>query len=700
MCKKAICLCFVLTCFSLPSPSYSEILEVGNGSYSSIQDAIAVSSHNDTVLVHDGIYNESINFNGKSITVRSVNGPEKTVINPQNSDRVVTFSSFETTESVLDGFTLKNGDTSTLGIDNSGGGIYCGNSSPTIKNCIITNNSATTFGGGVVCYFSSPKLINCVIANNTAKWGGGVMAEESDMTFVNCTIADNNAEEYGGGVGLNNSSMTMLNSIVWNNSRSEISVFSDRGLEIEYSNINGGATGTGNIDMDPMFIGNGNYRLKPNSPSIDKGDPQSSVPDFPKEDINGNTRPEGLRYDMGAYEQCKNQKTYYLDADNDGFGDPLVSLGICDLSVPEGYVLNKNDCDDSDYMVKPGAEEICNAVDDNCDGVLNEGFPNSVFYFDADGDGFGNTENQKTFCTGLPTEGYIANSGDCDDDNAAINPEAEEVCNEADDNCDGAVNEGFPQTVYYLDSDGDGFGDMESPKIFCSTPISTEYVLDNTDCDDSNPLIYPKTYYKDSDNDTFGDPNNNTTVCQTVPPDGYVENNLDCNDKDHLVKPETEEICGDDIDQNCNGVIDEECPESAITIVTPREFYADDQDLKVIAAVSEEINITNAVLNYYPSADSEVFLQRFMFKGEGSSWVTTIPMADVPKVEFRFYVSAVDSENNKYKTPTMTIGISKTGEVPTQVPTLSDWGKGVLIFVIFMASLKYSIKYSAAKNIS
>jgi hypothetical protein len=129
--------------------------------YSTIQAAINAAVDGDTVLVSDGTYTEKIDFNGKAITVQSVNGAASTTIDGGDIFRVVSFLSGELATSVLNGFTITNG----YSLYGDGGGIYCYSSSPTITNCTIIGNSAHD-GGGIYCYSSSPTITNCDIRNN------------------------------------------------------------------------------------------------------------------------------------------------------------------------------------------------------------------------------------------------------------------------------------------------------------------------------------------------------------------------------------------------------------------------------------------------------------------------------------------------------------------------------------------------------
>lgn len=113
--------------------------------------------------------------------------------------------------------------------------------------------------------------------------------------------------------------------------------------------------------------------------------------------------------------------------------------------------------------------------------------PNTRFYFDGDKDGFGDTEKWLDAC--YEPEGYVKIGGDCADQNSHVNPGVVEVCDGVDNNCDGQVDEGFDRYWYYLDSDGDGFGDPSQALFACVAPPI--YTQDNTDCDDNDATIYP-----------------------------------------------------------------------------------------------------------------------------------------------------------------------------------------------------------------
>ncbi len=204
------------------------------------------------------------------------------------------------------------------------------------------------------------------------------------------------------------------------------------------------------------------------------------------DDTNAAVNPDATEVVNGIDDNCDGQvdegaETFYPDTDGDLFGDPdfaLVSIG-----QPIGFVLNNTDCDDTNANVNPGATEVVNGIDDNCDGQVDEGA--ETFYPDTDGDLFGDPDFALV-SIGQPI-GFVSDNTDCDDSNAAVNPGATEVVNGIDDNCDGQVDEGAE--TYFLDFDSDLFGDPDFALVSIGQP--TGFVSDNTDCDDSNAAVNP-----------------------------------------------------------------------------------------------------------------------------------------------------------------------------------------------------------------
>ena len=278
--------------------------------------------------------------------------------------------------------------------------------------------------------------------------------------------------------------------------------------------------------------------------------------------------------------------------------DNVVLSNYDDLDG-DGYTEDV-DCDDSDSSIYPGADEYCDGSDNDCDGTTDEddALDASTWYEDADGDGYGNVNSTDVSCF-QPT-GYVSNDSDCNDRLSTINPGASESCDGKDNDCDGSIDEDDAVDVltWYRDSDGDGYGALNSTDIDCYQP--TGYVADSTDCDDRESTTFPgadeycdghdddcdgdvdedealdvSTWYADTDGDGEGDLGSTDIDCNQ--PTGYVDNSTDCddssavlntsdadadgttscesdcNDNDPAVNVSATEIWYDGVDQNCDG---------------------------------------------------------------------------------------------------------------------------------------------------
>ena len=264
--------------------------------------------------------------------------------------------------------------------------------------------------------------------------------------------------------------------------------------------------------------------------------------------------------------------TYYADDDGDGFGDAADSTADC--SLPGGYVTDATDCDDLNAAAYPGATEVCDEADNDCDGDTDEGVT-TTYYADSDSDGHGNPDDATTACS-LPS-GYVLLDTDCDDSDAMISPNGVEVCDGADNDCDGSVDGDSAIDIgfFYADSDGDGYGTSDDTVSACDAPSG--YVNQGGDCDDSSGDVNPDeaeicnsiddncdgvtdsdavdlvTYYADGDGDGYGLSDTTTTACSQ--PSGYAAVDGDCNDASSDYSPGADPGC-DGEDYDCDGLVD------------------------------------------------------------------------------------------------------------------------------------------------
>lgn len=269
-------------------------------------------------------------------------------------------------------------------------------------------------------------------------------------------------------------------------------------------------------------------------------------------------------YDNGTCLNC------FIDNDGDGYAGTPASCNA------PGAVASRQESCDNDPTRNPGVAEICDLIDNDCDGSTDEGLTMRYYYRDTDGDGYGSTS--RVWRCMAPT-GYVDNDDDCNDGNAAIHPGAAEICDNLDNDCDGQTDEGVPLTTYYRDADGDGYGNPSSPTTTCM-PMPAGYVADNTDCNDSNAAIHPGateicdgvdnncdgqtdegfatvTYYRDADGDGFGATGNSVTTCMPQP-SGYVTDGTDCDDGNAAIHPGVTDVCENGVDEDCSGT-DQPC---------------------------------------------------------------------------------------------------------------------------------------------
>ena len=272
-------------------------------------------------------------------------------------------------------------------------------------------------------------------------------------------------------------------------------------------------------------------------------------------------------------EEAVGAGSWFADSDGDGFGGgaPIVSC-----AAPEGTSARADDCADDDVLIFPGAEERCNGLDDDCDRSADEGAAGGVTWFrDGDRDGFGDAGSSQLSC--LPPVDHVADSTDCDDGDRTANPAAPELCDGADDDCDGLIDEGAPgDAAWYTDADQDGWG-TGLPKYHCTPPARSVQV--RGDCNDGERSVHPEApercnnvdddcdsevdegeviggnvFYADEDDDLYGDPNVSVLSCSRPP--GFVTNGSDCDDAASHISPWRAEVCNG-IDDNCDGLVDQ-----------------------------------------------------------------------------------------------------------------------------------------------
>jgi parallel beta-helix repeat protein len=183
--------------------------------YGSIQATIDDANDGDEIFVLPGTYSSAIDFKGKAVRLYSTSGPQFTTIDGTSNFHVVQCVSGEDSNTILEGFTITDGNANgSSAPDNCGGGMLNSGSSPTVINCIFTGNAATGGGGMDNENSSSPTLTNCTFVSNITSGGGGGLrnADSSHPTVTNCTFESNTASTHGGGmVNVLSSSPTITN---------------------------------------------------------------------------------------------------------------------------------------------------------------------------------------------------------------------------------------------------------------------------------------------------------------------------------------------------------------------------------------------------------------------------------------------------------------------------------------------------------
>ncbi len=267
------------------------------------------------------------------------------------------------------------------------------------------------------------------------------------------------------------------------------------------------------------------------------------------------------------------QTEFYADADADSFGDAATPLYAC--TQPAGAAVNNLDCNDGDDTINPTAVETCDALDQNCNGVVDEGVE-LAWFVDADADGFGDVASLTSSCTS-PGADYTSTGGDCDDTNADRNPGETEACEDGTDNdcnadvdCDDSVCSADPSCTAAAteafcsdgaDDDGDGLTDCDDTDCAadpgCGPPPTEAACSDGLD-DDGDGLI------DCDDSDCAADAGCAAPTTEVRCADGLDDDGdtlVDCDDSDCAAFPTcggavSEVTCADGLDNDGDTFID------------------------------------------------------------------------------------------------------------------------------------------------
>ena len=364
----------------------------------------------------------------------------------------------------------------------------------------------------------------------------------------------------------------------------------------------------------------------------DAGEGDTSDPTTDCNDRNPAVNPDATEVCNGIDDNCDSQTdentasdapTWYRDADTDGYGNLAQPVVAC--SRPAGFVASSDDCNDAVATISPAFAELCNDIDDNCNGTTDEPAAADArdWYQDSDSDGDGNAANSIHSCYADP--GYVATSTDCNDADPFIFVGADELCDGVDNDCNVTIDDTYAldAIVWYRDADADERGDINSTVRSCSNPFG--YIADATDCDDTRNFVYPgatelcdgldnncngdidedaaadaRTWYRDNDRDGYGETAATARAC--AQPTGYSGASGDCNDSRNDVSPIATEEPGDNLDQNCDGRElcyadrDDDLYRTDV-VITSLDADCNDAGEAITADLSGDCNDTNGLVN-------------------------------------------------------------------------------------------------------
>lgn len=352
-----------------------------------------------------------------------------------------------------------------------GGAIYSERGSLYVERSLFCSSDGTL--GGAIFSSSETDIRATIFQENTAfSFGGALYANGGRWTAINNHFVGNGGK--GAFYAANLPTITRVtNNLFLGNTTLALDLdvnaqpterynwfydnAGDSTRPLDSTNItDGGAPGIVSWTFDDNCTDDELWPAPITSPLLDAGDPAIEDPD-------------GSRSDIGAYGGTWADPRFHEDGDGDGA--PFLQ-----------------DCDDTDGGSYPGADELCDDIDHNCDGDPRAGaISSNAFYEDLDGDGYGTEETQ--LCADAPPDGLATSSGDCQDEDPSVNPAAEDACGDGiDQDCNGGDGDDQSLQRWFPDQDGDGFGDPDAPPVLdCRAGAGAGLVNNNIDCDDADP---------------------------------------------------------------------------------------------------------------------------------------------------------------------------------------------------------------------